>query len=345
MEKPIIQPFVQLGTALEAISIHSAWPGFECGITSTEFDHAHSLIQTLHHHNGWFTAESCNQALAEWATLLTAESLTKWLEPYPASIQQRRVGIICAGNIPAVGFHDVVSVLLSGHHALIKLSKDDQLLIPLFLDLLCTFDAASKNRFTLVERLTEFDAVIATGSNNSARYFESYFGHVPHIIRKSRTSVAVLHGQETDEELAGLAQDIFTYFGLGCRNVSKVYLPRTMDLDRVFNALYPYQWLANHAKYANNYDYNKAVWLLNREELLENGFILLKEDERLACPTASLFYERYDNLSDIETQLEALAEHIQCRLGVNGIPLGSAQKPQLNDYADGVDTMAFLSRL
>jgi hypothetical protein len=345
MTKPKIEPFVQLGALLGLFSKQSEWPGFTCGLTEEEYLSYHQRLITMHHHNGWFTWSSCHQALSEWSQLLQASSLLEWLETYPAPISQKKIGLICAGNIPAVGFHDIVCILLSGHKALIKLSKDDRILIPIFMECLVKFEPQLKQQFALVEKLSDFDAVIATGSNNSARYFESYFGHVPHIIRKSRTSVAVLDGSETNDQLSDLAKDVFTYFGLGCRNVSKVFLPRDMHLDRLFNAFFAFQEIGMHAKYANNYDYNKAVWLLNREELLDNGFILLKHDENLACPTASLFYEYYDDLEALESRLKSLHEQIQCRLGVNGLPLGSAQSPKLSDYADGVDTMTFLSLL
>lgn len=168
---------------------------------------------------------------------------------------------------------------------------------------------------------------------------------MPHIIRKSRTSVAVLSGEESDEELHALGQDVFTYFGLGCRNVSKVFMPRGMDINRLFGAFYAFRDIGMHAKYANNYDYNKAVWLLNREELLDNGFILLKEDDRLSCPTASLYYSYYDSIAAVEAHLSEHRDAIQCRVGVGGLALGSAQQPQWTDYADGVDTMQFLCSL
>lgn len=345
MTKPTIQPFVQLGLVLDALAHAPHWPGYGCGLTEDEFAEAQDQLQRIHHHNGWFTLEACRQMCGEWSKLLREEPLHNWLSAYPTPAIPRNVGIICAGNIPAVGLHDILCVLLSGHRALIKLSKDDAILIPLFLRWLSKFEPALADQFAFVDRLQQFDAVIATGNNNSARYFESYFSHVPHIIRKSRTSVAVLSGEESEEELHALGQDVFTYFGLGCRNVSKVFMPRGMDINRLFGAFYAFRDIGMHAKYANNYDYNKAVWLLNREELLDNGFILLKEDDRLSCPTASLYYSYYDSLAAVETHLSEHAEAIQCRVGVGGLALGSAQQPQWTDYADGVDTMAFLCAL
>jgi hypothetical protein len=193
--------------------------------------------------------------------------------------------------------------------------------------------------------MKDMDAVIATGSNNTSRYFEQYFGHLPHIIRKSRTSVAILSGGETDEELKALGRDIFAYFGLGCRNVSKVYLPEGFGIDRLFNALFEYNAIIHHHKYANNYDYNKAVWLLNNESLLDNGFLLLKEDESLASPTGSLYYEHYTDDQELRRNLDERAHEIQCVVSHADIPFGGSQNPALWDYADGEDTLAFLLSL
>lgn len=345
MTKPTTQPFVQLGLVLDALAHSPVWPGYHCGLTEAEFAEAQDQLQRIHHHNGWFTADACRQMCREWSKLLQEEPLQRWLSAYAPAQSAKSVGIICAGNIPAVGFHDVLSVLLSGHRALIKLSKDDAILIPMLLRWLCKFEPALASHFEFVERLQQFDAVIATGSNNSARYFEAYFGHVPHIIRKSRTSVAVLSGEESEDQLHALALDVFTYFGLGCRNVTKVFMPRGMDINRLFHAFYAFRDIGMHAKYANNYDYNKAVWLLNREDLLDNGFLLMKQDERLSCPTASLFYSYYDDVAEVEAHLAEHHMEIQCRVGLGGLPLGSAQQPGLADYADGVDTMQFLSTL
>jgi hypothetical protein len=193
--------------------------------------------------------------------------------------------------------------------------------------------------------MKDAEAMIATGSNNTSRYFEQYFGHVPHIIRKSRTSVAILSGKETDDELKALGRDVFAYFGLGCRNVSKVYLPEGFQIDKLFNALFDYNAIIHHHKYANNYDYNKAVWLLNNEQLLDNGFLLLKEDASLASPTGSLYYEYYEQEEALRESLMARAEEIQCVVSHRDIPFGGSQRPALWEYADGVDTMAFLLAL
>lgn len=251
-----------------------------------------------------------------------------------------------AGNIPMVGFHDLLCVLISGHSAIVKLSSDDKILLPAVIRSLSKYEPKLAAKVSFAQGLLSgFDAVIATGSNNTSRYFEAYFGKYPNIIRKGRNSVAVLEGDETEEEMKLLAKDIFDYYGLGCRNVTKLYIPADFDLDRIFNGLFPFADIVNHNKYANNYDYHKSLWLLNREELLDNGFILLKEDTRIASPIGTLFYERYQDRSSLEELLASQMNQIQCVVGRSFLPFGQSQCPALNDYADGVDTMNFLQSL
>lgn len=301
--------------------------------------------------NGWFTIDHIYLSLSAWGNMLTEEKVNEWVSNYKFNEGSKRsVGIIMAGNIPLVGFHDLVAVILSGNRALVKLSSEDKVLIPKLLEVLVEIDAAFNDYFKLILRLENPDAVIATGSNNSARYFEHYFGKYPHIIRKNRTSISVIDGTETEEELCGLAEDIMLYFGLGCRNVSKVYIPMEYDLDHIFKALFPYREYGNHNKFANNYDYNKAIYLLNSEPLLENGFMLLREAKELNSPVGVLLYERYENMDNIKTLTEERKEELQCVVSKNNIfsntvPFGQAQRPELWDYADGVDTLAFLSQL
>jgi len=245
-----------------------------------------------------------------------------------------------------VGLHDVLSVILSGHVAFVKLSTDDNLLMPALFKILIRLDESVENQLVFADGLMkDMEAVIATGSNNTSRYFEQYFGHLPHIIRKSRSSVAILNGNETEEELKSLGRDVFAYFGLGCRNVSKVFVPKGYQIDRIFNAFYDYNAIINHHKYANNYDYNKAVWLLNSEQLLDNGFLLLKEDSSLASPTGSLYFEYYEDEFELRKNLEERQAEIQCIVSNADIPFGGSQRPALWDYADGVDTLAFLQSL
>jgi hypothetical protein len=257
--------------------------------------------------------------------------------------EPQTVAIICAGNIPMVGFHDILCVLISGHRAMIKLSSDDARLIPLALYLIMKWQPTMKDQILWADgKLEKFDRIIATGSDNTSRYFHAYFDKYPNIIRQTRTSIAILNGTETPEELNALGHDIFDYFGLGCRNVCKVYFPEGYDINTLIAALLPFQEIAKHNKYANNYDYNKAVWLLNREDLLENGFMLFKQDKGIIAPTGSLFYEYYNEKNDLLKELEALNDKIQCIVGHGHIPFGQAQCPTLRDYADNIDVMQFL---
>ena len=346
--KERISAFTQLGSIMGMLARDSEWPGFAGGLAKDEFDSFGRIMDTHIHTNGWFTAANIRRALHSWSVALTSENIENWLGSYPDSTdaKSRNVGIICAGNIPLVGFHDVLSVLITGNRALIKLSSSDNKLIPAILQILIKLDPTLENSFEFVEQKLEgYDAVIATGSNNTSRYFSYYFRDVPHIIRKSRTSVAILEGNESDAELALLGQDIFDYYGLGCRNVSKIYLPHGYNLDVFFNAIYPFHDIVNHNKYANNYDYNKAVWLLNQENLLDNGFILLKEENRIASPTASLYYEYYTDKNELMEKLDGVKSELQCIVGHGNIPFGGAQSPMLWDYADGVDTIQFLVSL
>ena len=311
-------------------------------------DHATEQAQI---HNAWFSGENIRFAIKAWANLLTEENLNRWLEPYGLKdITPKTVGIVTAGNIPMVGMHDFVSVLISGHKILVKQSSNDRLLLPEIAKLLIQYEPKFRDNIIFTEgKLTEFDAVIATGSNNTARYFESYFGQYPHIIRKNRNAVAVLTGDETEKELERLGEDIFRYYGLGCRSVSKVFVPEGYDINRIFKAIFSQQDIINHHKYKNNYDYNRAVYLMGGISILENGFILFKEDNGYASPIAVLYYEYYKSLPLLKTRLIADSEQIQCVVSQatieNAIPLGQSQQPELWDYADGVDTIEFLKDL
>jgi hypothetical protein len=255
-----------------------------------------------------------------------------------------------AGNIPLVGFHDFLSVLITGHKALIKTSSNDQHLLPFLAKYLIAVEPEFADAITFTEgKLEGFDAVIATGSNNTARYFEYYFKDKPAIIRKNRNSAAILTGNESREELVGLGEDIFRYFGLGCRNVSKLFVPQGYDFKNFFEAIYEYKDVIFYDKYANNYDYNKAVFLMSNFKLLDNEFLTIKEDSGYASPISSVFYEYYDNLDTLKQKLEAEQDQLQCvvsnKLTENSIPFGQTQKPGLLDYADNVDTIAFLSKI
>jgi hypothetical protein len=341
-----IQAFVQLSKVMESLSLNQGWPGFDCGLTEEEYESAQEVIISQVAYNGWFTEINTRRAIGEWANNLKRSSLEAWLKHYPIQDQPHKeetVAIICAGNIPMVGFHDILCVLLGGHKAMIKLSSDDARLIPLFLYLVMKWEPGLKPYILWAEgKLQNFDRIIATGSDNTSRYFHAYFDKYPNIIRHSRTSVAILNGQETEEELNGLAHDIFDYFGLGCRNVCKVFLPEGYDLNVLISALLPFQSVIQHNKYANNYDYNKAVWLLNQEDLLENGFMIFKQDQGWVAPTASLFYEYYSDLNQVTARIQGHQDHIQCVVGHGYTPFGQAQCPKLSDYPDGVDVMKFI---
>ena len=299
--------------------------------------------------NPWFTEENITQAFTGLSAMLNPASIQTWLANYeglPNSPSPKRIGLILAGNIPAVGFHDLLCVFVSGHRAVAKLSGQDNILLPALIEL---FESEIEGLSWPVEwqagKLGPVDAMIATGSNNTARYFEYYFGKYPNIIRKNRTSVAILSGNETAEELDKLGDDLFSYFGLGCRNVSKVYLHKDFDIDQFFGAIYKRNEIVNHHKYANNYDYYKALWMMNQEPILDNGFVILRESEALTSPVGTVFYERFENEQTLRFQLQAHVEEIQCIVSLQDVPFGESQKPQLWDYADGVDTMAFLKNL
>ncbi|CAM4264494.1 acyl-CoA reductase [Zobellia nedashkovskayae] len=302
------------------------------------------------HKNGWFTRENVTQAIKSWGELLTEEQLSAWLEPYNLSQNKpKTVALIMAGNIPLVGFHDLLCVLITGNKVFAKLSSNDNALILFIKDYLSSIEPTFEDTIIIAEgKMEGFDAVIATGSNNTSRYFEHYFSKVPNIIRKNRNSISVLTGNESKEQLNALGEDIFRYYGLGCRSVSKVFVPKSYDFDSLFKAVYSYHPIVDHVKYANNYDYNKAVYLMSEFKILDNGFLILKEDKSYSSPIASLFYERYESLDDLKERLTADANELQCIVGENiiegEIAFGRTQQPSLADYADNVDTVDFLLR-
>lgn len=344
LSKEKMNALVKLGEVFTAIGGNQPWPGFSIGITEEEYNHFSELVNRVHVFNGWFTADNVRQSLIAWGKNLTESNLNKWLKDYNGEPAYKKVGIVMAGNIPLVGFHDWLCAYVLGINTQVKLSSDDDKLFPAVLQMLSHFDADIMTTTTLVPKLTEFDAVIATGSNNTARYFEQYFGKYPHIIRKNRTSVAILTGNEKEEELKGLAKDVFSYFGLGCRNVTKLYVPKGYDLNLVFGAFFEDKEIINNNKYANNYDYHKAVYLMERYEVIENGFILLRKHDDIHSPIGTLNYEEYDDLEKVNEQILSNAEALQCVVGDGYIPFGKAQQPELWDYADNVDVIAFLTK-
>ena len=309
-------------------------------------DEFNAVLRKSEIENPWFTIENQKFALKQWANLLTEQNLNQWLSQYKTPLLSKRVGLILAGNIPMVGFHDVISVVLSNHIPVIKLSSKDKRLLPF---LLTKWNELSDGNvhYEIVEKLENFDAVIATGSNNTARYLEYYFKESLSIIRKNRTSVAVLKGDETDGELQLLAEDIFRYYGLGCRNVTRMFIPEDFVIDRIFENFLNFKEIINHNKYANNYEYNRAVYLLNQEKFWDNNFVMLKEDEALFSPLSVINFSRYSTLDEVRDFIKANEENIQAvvakpELGFESIGLGEAQNPGLDTYADHVDTMKFL---
>jgi hypothetical protein len=304
------------------------------------------LIDKQAQFNQWFTASNVRRAVTETAALLTVDNLRKWTNEYPALHENNEifiVAVIMAGNIPLVGFHDFLSVLISGNRLLAKTSSKDPELLQYIYSLLCEADSRFEGTAEFTQSvISGFDKVIATGSDNTSRYFEYYFGKYPSIIRKNRNSIAVLSGNESDDDIENLGDDVFSYFGLGCRNVSKIYIPRGYDCRDLAVKWHKHSDIINHHKYANNYDYNKAVWLVNREEFTDCGFVLFREDKRLASPISVVNYEYFDNISAVKADIESLNERIQCVIGRDYIPFGKAQSPYLWDYADGTDTLDFI---
>lgn len=343
-----INAFVELGKFLSQFT-EFPFTKKENIVNNEEFfDRYAQLIERLDQSNGWFTIDQLTFANKSWAEALNISSLSEWTSRYHfADEPLKTIGLILAGNIPFVGFHDVLSVLISGNKALIKYSSSDNLLIPFVLEYLLAVEPSFADRiFFTKEKLENFDAVIATGSNNTARYFDYYFSKYPNIIRKNRNSVAVLSGNESKEELIALGEDIFRYYGLGCRSVSKLFVPENYDFTLFFEAMYTYKDVIFYEKYANNYDYNKAVFLMSNFKLLDNEFLTLKEDTGYASPISSVFYEYYSDIEEVKNKLAQDAEQIQCvvnhQLIDGALPFGTTQSPKLWDYADGVDTMEFL---
>lgn len=317
-------------------------------------DYLDAIIHRTEYNNAWFTKENQHLAIQAIATeFLNKNKLEKWVAAYPIVDEpaMKTVGMVMAGNLPLVGFHDVVCTFVAGHKAKIKLSDKDRFLLPYLLQLLEKYAPGAGAYFEIVEQLTGFDAVIATGSNNSARYFEAYFGKYPHIIRKNRNAVAVLDGTESDDELHLLGKDVFRFFGLGCRNVSKLYLPKGFHFKQLTESLHEYHEIANHSKYRNNFDYNLALLMLNQVPCFDNGCIILTEDKAIASRIAMLHYEFYEDKNLLEMELVNRQAEIQCivakpqLLSLPTIAFGKTQDPRLGDYADGVDVMDWLTAI
>jgi hypothetical protein len=334
-----IDAFAQLGEVLR---------NFLSGNEDEKAPGLNELITNQHLKNPWFTPENITAALKSISGQLTHDNLAKWTSFYPDLQSEKRsltAGVIMAGNIPLVGFHDFLCVLISGNRLIAKTSTKDSELIVKIAEILCSIEPRFRDRIVFTEGyLKQFDVVIATGSNNSSRYFEYYFGRYPNIIRKNRNSVAVIEGNETESELKSLGSDIFLYFGLGCRSVSKIFIPEGYDIRSVIPGWQSFSGIVNHSKYANNYDFSKAVFLVNREKFLDTGYLLLKEEKGLSSPVAVLYYDYYKSPSALHDKTEEMKDKIQCIVGHHYLPFGKAQSPHLWEYADGFDTLEFLSK-
>lgn len=347
--KKKIESFCKLGQFLQQFETETLINSDLKELNDLFYDRFQDLIKKQYHYNGWFTEQNVRTAINSIAKTLNKEQLETWLSKYKDIVKKssKRVGVIMAGNIPMVGFHDFLCVLMSGNIFIGKASSDDKYLLPFISEVLIKIEPDLKDFIFFTDsQLRNIDAVIATGSNNSSRYFDYYFGKYPHIIRKNRASVAVLNGKESEGDLENLGKDIFQYFGLGCRNVSKVYVPKGYDFDKFFKAIYAFKDVVNNNKYGNNYDYNKTIYLMNTTKLLENGFLLLKEDQGIVSPVAVLYYEYYSDKKTLLEKLRVNSSAVQCivsndKVIQSAVPFGKAQYPELFEYADGVDTMKF----
>lgn len=343
-----INAFVKLGDFLSQFSNEVIKKKDNVEHNDIFFDGFKHQLILVKENNGWFTKGNIIFAIKGWTDSLTLENLNHWLKPYDFdTINIKKVAIIMAGNIPLVGFHDFLSVLISGHQVLVKQSSNDKQLLPYLAKYLEYVEPQFKGLITFTkDKIENFDAVISTGSNNTARYFEYYFKDKPSIIRNNRNSIAILNGNETNDDLKNLSEDIFRYYGLGCRNVSKLFVPKDYNFDAFFEAMYHWHPIIEEAKYANNYDYNKAVYLMSEFDMLENGFLMIKEDKSYASPIATVFYEHYNSIEALKEKLEAEKDQIQCIVSKgnieNEIAFGVTQKPELWDYADDIDSIAFL---
>ena len=346
-----ITAFAKLGDFLSQFSIDNIKKIDNIEHNEIFFDGFLHQIKLAEENNSWFTKENVIFSLNTISKSLIESNLKSFTESFSLiTSSSKNVAIIMAGNIPLVGFHDFLSVLISGHSVLIKQSSNDKHLLPYLAKYLEYVEQDFKGKITFTEeKLTDFDAIIATGSDNTARYFEYYFKNKPNIIRKSRNSVAVISGNETEDDFIKLSDDIFQYFGLGCRSVSKLFVPKNYNFDLFFSGMFAKRDMIKNAKYANNYDYNKAVYLMSEFDMLENGFLMLKEDHRYSSPIATLFYEFYDSKKTLKKRLNKDHTKIQCVVASNfldsEIKFGCTQTPNLWDFADNVDTIEFLLKI
>lgn len=349
---PYKKAFVSLGSLLKQV---------KKGLSpkdAKEFQGVFPLMKTLkksaedsYRYNPWFDSENVFFALEHWGRVLNEKDMEDWLHHYDLPVTApKTIAVVMAGNLPLVGFHDFMCVLLSGHYLLVKNSSEDTGLLRLLSEILFALDPNLKNRVQFVEKIEKFDALIVTGSDHTANYFSYRFRNHPALIRKSRTSIALLQGDESHQELCGLGNDLLRYFGRGCRNVSKLLLPRNYPLETLFSGLQAYDKVMENPKYASNYQYYKSIYSLQKATYKENGFLLFKQDKGLYSPLSVVFYEYYDELADVQKNIKSQKNELQCIVASRAlyprcIPFGKTQFPKLTDYADGVDTMDFLEGL
>ncbi len=309
------------------------------------------ILETTKAENPWFVANDVELALTGLQNFLQYEELLNWTSHYSLTKDQPKiVGVAMAGNIPLVGFHDLLTVLIAGHTIQAKLSHQDKYLMETIISLLIDIEPRFKSRIIIAEKLSKMDAVIATGSDNTSRYFEYYFRSIPHIIRKNRSSCAIILGEENQDDLTKLGHDVFSYFGKGCRNISKIYVPISYDFSELSKAFESFAEVRNHHKYMNNYDYQKAILILNTTPFLDNGFSLMRQETSLVSPLATLFYEHYSDQNDLAEKINSIQGKLQCITSLKGwypksIDFGSTQLPGLNDYSDDINTLQFLTQL
>lgn len=332
-------------TKKERIELFSRLPN----ILNTSNAALHQAIDQTYQLNSWLTPENYWHCIEHWNSTLTSDKLIDFLDNYDVSSSPKNVGIIMAGNIPMVGFHDLLCVCLIGHNAFVKLSSDDNRVIPFIIHELISMDDRIAQQIVIKDKIQSIDAVIATGSNNSFRYFENYFQHIPRLLRKNRKSMAILDGSETQKDLAELSKDILMYYGLGCRNVSLIFLPKQTNINKLLDEMSSFKDIINHNKYANNYTYHKALLLMNNEQHLDTGFLLPKNRRDLFAPLACINYAYYESIDELDTFVFKNKDDIQCIVGnyssTNTISFGKAQTPDLKQFADDINTLEFLSTL
>jgi hypothetical protein len=349
----IIKALAKLGNFLKAATDNNEISDYNNFLTNSDYNNFRILLKNISLKNEWFTEENVRTAIQSISQKLNEENLNKWInkEQFKTGNKQKKIGVIMAGNLPCVGFHDFLCVLISGNKFIGKLSSEDSELLPAIGNILIKIEPEFTDSINFIStRLESFDAIIATGSNNSARYFEYYFSKYPNIIRKNRNSIGILTGNETPNELNGLCNDIFLYFGRGCRNVSKIYIPVNYSFEKLIKAFKKFNNIIDNKKYFNNYIYNKTILSINNIPFLDNGFIILKEDSSLTTPVSVLNYEFYRDINILHSEILEKSENIQCIVSKNifnqnVIPFGKTQFPELWNYSDNINVISFLANL